>query len=364
MEAVTLLTDARGQRLGQPLSLLLASPSDWNENKAAGRVATVWSRNTAGHWIKSEIERGSTDEQGLSARAMSDHVDAVTGIHHVFAGVHNGLAGGRIYRGAYDPTAPQRLEWDRHPEIDHLGGRVTAFAQANGVLYATAGLAGNGDGVVEGGLYRRVDGVAPRWERVWQWPYQADAPRMAADEWNNLRGLTAVPDPAGGKHTVLIAAHAYSGNIYRIDPKRGHAVEVEFNVRRYFAKTWGVTYEAGRKPAVTAHNQFTPFHHPDSGEALWLVDCWVERNMIRRTYPENLAYYFVRRQNGSYAAHGVIDDPRQPVPDGSSLGGTRTIEPSPFPEDRGRVLYFGGYDVTAIRGAEHNTAWIYRGLLS
>ena len=87
-------------------------------------------------------------------------------------------------------------------------------------------------------------------------------------------------------------------------------------------------------------------------------------SVLQRFYPDNLAYYLVRRVDGTYEAYGTIDDPRNPVPRGASLAGTRTIECSPFPEDQGRVFYFGGYDVAGIRGAEHNTAWIYRGTLA
>ncbi len=43
------------------------------------------------------------------------------------------------------------------------------------------------------------------------------------------------------------------------------------------------------------------------------------------------------------------------------LIGCRDIEPSPFPEVAGRVLYFCGYDGGA--GPGHNTAWIYKGSL-
>ncbi len=359
MEVVHFSTDQVGRKLA--VDLLMVAPSDWNEDRQQGRLATVWTCDPAGAWRLSVVERGTVAEPGLSARALGDHVDAVSGIHHVFAGVHNGLAGGRIYRGSYDPRDPARITWETTPEIATGGGRVTAFAEANGVLYATVGLVRDAAGTVHGGLFRRSDGPRAEWVRVWQWPYQADAPRLAADEWNNLRGLTAVPDPQGRGHAVLLAGHAYSGCIHRIDPRAQHRSEVEFNVRAYFAKEWGTSYEPGRKPAITGHNQFTRFEHPDTRESLWLVDVWVLRHLIRQTPPDNVAYYLVRHQDGRYEPYGTINDPLKPVPEGRTLAGTRTIEVSPFPEDHGRVLYFGGYDVTGLRGREHDTAWIYRG---
>jgi hypothetical protein len=45
-----------------------------------------------------------------------------------------------------------------------------------------------------------------------------------------------------------------------------------------------------------------------------------------------------------------------------SLQGTRTIRVSPFNEDQGRIIYFGGFDVASqyLAGKRsHNTAWIY-----
>jgi hypothetical protein len=82
--------------------------------------------------------------------------------------------------------------------------------------------------------------------------------------------------------------------------------------------------------------------------------------MLTARHSGNICHYF---RNDQYEAYGTIDDPRDPVPRGAPLAGTRTIECSPFPEDQGRVFYFGGYDVAGIRGAEHNTAWIYKGTL-
>ena len=43
------------------------------------------------------------------------------------------------------------------------------------------------------------------------------------------------------------------------------------------------------------------------------------------------------------------------------LVAVREILVSPFPEDRGRVFFFGGHDANNVD--KHNTAWVYRGLL-
>jgi len=44
-----------------------------------------------------------------------------------------------------------------------------------------------------------------------------------------------------------------------------------------------------------------------------------------------------------------------------NLRSGRTVSVSPFPEERGRVVYFGGFD--AAQGPHRDTAWIYRGTL-
>lgn len=70
----------------------------------------------------------------------------------------------------------------------------------------------------------------------------------------------------------------------------------------------------------------------------------------------NGAYFLVRNSHDSYD-WGEIKDAAN-LPDGVQLQGVRTIEPSPFPDGRGKVFYFGGYaaDYAYIR----NTAWIYK----
>jgi hypothetical protein len=68
--------------------------------------------------------------------------------------------------------------------------------------------------------------------------------------------------------------------------------------------------------------------------------------------------FCIRRANGADITYEVaeITDPREP-----QLVSTRTIALSPFAEDQGKALYFGGYDCGGV--PSHNTAWIYRGEL-
>lgn len=60
--------------------------------------------------------------------------------------------------------------------------------------------------------------------------------------------------------------------------------------------------------------------------------------------------------------HGRIFDPAHPLADARfGLRGCRSIVPSPFPEEKNRAWYFGGFDQTGK--AWGNYAWIYRGTL-
>ena len=86
------------------------------------------------------------------------------------------------------------------------------MAEANQVLYAACGI--ESDNPPAGGLFRRVDGEKPRWELIWRWPHVI---REKGDETEIMRGLTAIPDPAGGGYDVLLGTRAFPGVIERIE---------------------------------------------------------------------------------------------------------------------------------------------------
>lgn len=207
---VTFTTDGTGAPLPAPVKMLVAGPSDINT--AGERWATAWTRDDAtGQWAKSNIV---LEPRSAGARSFVSHLDRVTGVHLIFAGV----SFGRICRGVYDPAAPGRLRWDAEPELSGTG-RPMCMAEANGVLYAACGI--RDDSPQSGGLFRRVDGPQPKWEVVYRWPYNLAA---RGDEQRILRGLTTVPDPRGSGHEVLLATRNFGSMIERIDPLNGFAV--------------------------------------------------------------------------------------------------------------------------------------------
>jgi hypothetical protein len=341
--SLRMLTDAAGTAVNPAVQLLLASAGA--VNRSGPRIASVWTRNAAGEWNKADI----TEEiAGAGARSIGGHVDQVTGVFHVFAGISEGS----IFRGVYDPSVPASLRFDPVPELEGTG-RPMAITEANGVLYAATGVDRAPSDSLGGGLYRRVDGSNPRWELVYRWPYIQG---NRGDEANLMRGLTAVPDPAGGAYDVLLGTRAADDVVERIDPNNGDTVTVDINIQDFLEPIFG-SPQVG--PLLSAYNDFLPVRHPDTGEDLHLFGVWAALPN-GSTEGSNGAHFLVRHLDSAYE-HGYLYDEANPVPDGQSLRATRTIAVSPFPEDEGRVFYFGGYD--CANQESHDTAWIYRGVL-
>lgn len=347
-------TDIDGKPLAKPTRFLIASPSELATREA---TVAVFVRSDAGEWVRSEIVGGN-----LGIRSFGSHVDKVTGVHHLFAGLNLG----GIHRGSHDPAAPGGIRWEATPErtaeaqtgkgrriYDY--SRVLCFAECNGDLYMAARITTGEDGnPVDGGLYRRVDGLMPSWELVHRWAIDKDVLQSRF-----LRGLTTVPDPKGGTHQVLIANFEYPGLIARFDPTKAVvAAERELDIKAFFNQAWN-TPTAHRRGAIAAYNRFLPVTDPKTDDAVWLCGAWVERPGSPNP-PDNGSCYLIRHRDGRYD-WGYIYNPAHPVPAGAKLTGCRDIEPSPFADEQGRVFYFCGYDGGA--GPSHNTAWIYKGAL-
>lgn len=341
LAGVRFSTDGRGASLEPPVEMLVASPSDLRSGVA--RLTTVWTRDDAsGRWSRSVI---AGERSGQGVRSFGLHRDRTTGIDALFAGA----AQGGVYRGVYDPGTPGYLRWDGSPELGGAG-RIMALAEAEGVLYAAAGLRVTPEGEVRGGVFRRIDGQPPRWERVYVWPA---APPGRTDEVHVMRGLTGVPNGRGGE--FLLGARAEPGVVERIDPAEGHSVLMELDIPRYFASAWGLPRLATPIPA--AYNAIVAVRDPGSGETAHLAGLWVEHPDSREPFMTG-SHYLVRWPDGSFS-HGDAFDAVESFPGGPRLRATRAIAPSPFFQEEGRAVYLGGYDTG--REPSHNTAWILRG---
>jgi len=122
-------------------------------------------------------------------------------------------------------------------------------------------------------------------------------------------------------------------------------------------------YEAWRSPVgytIVAYNDMTPFPLP-SGETVLLLGLEASTPFDPEAWNGWApgAWYFARHPDATYELREIVDESIQPKP---KLVSTRAMLPSPFPGERGRVVYAGGFD--ANRESCHNTAWLYRGELA
>jgi hypothetical protein len=396
LKSVAFTTDAQGRKLPKPVSVLVCGTGAWRSQPTG---VYIFSRNDkTGQWTKTLLTANRWNREKTNhttdVRTIWDQVDTVSGVHYVFAG----SASGRIFRGVYNSSQPGLIAWDLKPELDDMVGHFLCAAEANGVQYVGVAYGPTKEDVrqikerpvKDHGLFRRVDGPDAYWEWIpikeWEDPQQPGRSLRTAQ----LRGMTAVPapkkgsgafywnGPEGASHkrlltpfsdafsddegeVLLIAWDTRDAAIERIDPRDNFKMTVELDVREYISKQWG------RPVGVStfAYNDMLPVTHPDTGEqahliGLWLVDPHGEGNEIGKS-----SWYLVRYADGAYCYGRIWDENNTLTGSPYGLRGCRSIRPSPFPEEAGRVFYFCGFDQTGARGAGATgpAAWIYRGTL-
>lgn len=341
LASVTLGTGRDGRPLASPVNLLVAAAS---RQPGAGEVRLYVRDDALGRWLPSRIASSGATSVDREARQVLVHRDRVTGADVLLVAVSSGA----VYRGGYDPSSPTLLAWDSIPEVSGLSGRILGLASMNGDVYLSADpeLASPG----RGGLYRRVDGPAPRWERLGQWG-------TIPGEDNGLgwlRGLTPIPDPWNPASQVLLGGRSADRVIDRIDARAPSVPVQDADVRALLTRAWGVA------PTwmIIAYNNFVPATDPRTGRPVHLVGLGASVPTSDDTL-SGAAWYLVRDGPQAYRVGRVL------VPEDGRLGldfglrAVRTIAPSPFPEEAGNVWYFGGFD--GAQGPHYNTAWIYRG---
>jgi hypothetical protein len=205
-----------------------------------------------------------------------------------------------------------------------------------------------------GGLFRRVDGPKPSWEWIGEWGHRIQSRGVA---W--IRGLTAIPDPQRPGKELLLCSREVDGVIEVINPQRNHEARVEFDLRKHFGGLVGAR-DGQLFTTLFAYNEMTPAVHPDTGERVLLIAGGIMPGLQGADARAKGAWYLVRHSGGRYGTGQVFDPAVVPHAVGG-LRGARTVCVSPFPEDKGRVFYFGGFD--AAQGPHRDTAWIYRALL-
>jgi hypothetical protein len=337
LKEITFTTDARGQAIA-PVALLLAVP-----DAPRGSLQVFCRDDATGEWSPSSLGTGA----GSSIRAMGLHRDKVTGIDRIFAGINKG-----VISGVYDPAAPGRICWEKAEELANPAGeRGMGFTVCNGILYCATSRH----------IYQRTDGAAPSWKEIYFCEKEISPV--------GIRGLTAVPKPGGGGEVLWFVAFR---KVRRLDPAASLQETIELDMSVF------LTEKLGQKVvfALAAYNELMAYVMPGTDEKLGLFGfaCSYPLAVVNAsprikarallmkegtpTAAAGNGRYCIRHAKGAEITYEVaeITDPREP-----QLVATRTIAVSPFPEDHGKALYFGGYDCGGI--PSHNTAWIYRGEL-
>jgi len=180
LESVTFTTDGDGKALAAPVNLLLAAC----DIQGGHRQSNIWTRDDGKNtWTKTTLQ--GDPKYRRSTRALAVHRDQKTGVDRIF--VAAGALG--IYSGVFDASQRGKIRWDGKAELGPVTIRPMSFAEANGSLYASAGVS----------VYRRKDGPSPAWGKVY-----SDNTR---EHWElgGIRGLTAVPSPNGSGESILLS---------------------------------------------------------------------------------------------------------------------------------------------------------------
>lgn len=248
---------------------------------------------------------------------------------------------------AYAPAAPGKLVVVGGNEMEPFDpGRSLSSCIVDGVLYSAWGYSNRGDNDQDGGLYRRVDGEKPRWEKKYDWYTGAPAPYEKI-----MRGLTTLTNTASGEPEILCAIEDPPAPVVcRLRPRDKFSVVDEINYRDFFTGLFGAAPNAHTMNAA-AINGFEPVTIPGTTHtARFVLTYTIHPKSPAAGY--NGAYYLIRFDDATYD-YGIVADPNH-LHDGVQLHGIRTVEPSPW--EKG-VYYFGGY--AALEKDRSDTAWIY-----
>ena len=358
LSSVTFTRDATGRALPAPDTLLIAAA--WDDGGRGRRSVQVFVHDDSTNaWTRTDAVPNTADQVGedISVRAAIVYRDRLTGREYLFLSV--GIVG--LFRAEYDPGQPGRLLWSRAPEFVPAGPtRILGLAEANGSLFVSDGAH----------IFRRIDGPAPRYEKVVDLSGDVDpqTDRKAFSGIGGIRGMTAIAVPAGHQESLIFMWHpgkTSRGCIIRLDrePDGRYTQHQEECLSRLASKHTGL-------PAsfiLGAYSRFMPFTDPANGETLHIagMEAWVPARASQSFVAHNQrgpqggpyagAMYAVRDPRGHWRM-GEVNGKFQPgMPE---LVSTYTYALSPFGgQDAGRI-YLGGYDCNDHPSTD--TAWVYR----
>jgi len=345
LQKVRFTMDQRGQRLTQPVELLLAGV--WKRDRGLDAFLRL-SGPGFYRWFPTAIPGQEDAPRYSQIRAFSLHKDQVTGEEIAFAGAMSA-----IFAGKYDAER-KNIDWDPQPEWRREVATtpspmavVASFAECNGKLYATA----------HDAIYQRLDGISPTWMKIFETAIHLPSPRIVG-----LRGLTCIHDPSGSADVLLVGVEDSPSRIYRIDPRKTdpagqYEATLELDVSSFLTQALGTeaTY------AIVAYNDMTKY--PDSAGACSHLLIGLETVTLQTTvwfgeqHFNPHGYYLVRDCDGNYALREIRDRRIEPEP---QLVAVRTFAVTPFQSDPPGTVYAGGFD--ANYNSVHNTAWLYKGV--
>lgn len=203
LASLTFATDAEGETLAKPVSLLIAGGSVF---ESRDEVPVFIRDDEAGKWTNSVIAPRAARDIG-EVRLLHVHRDRVTGVDRLIAAITNG----KVYSGVFDASAPGRIRWNPEPELTGRLGRIMSIGRVNGDAYLAVDITPGAP--KNGGLFRRVDGPQPRWEWIGEWGQRVQHRGVA---W--IRGITAIPDPEHPGKELMICSREVDGVIEVIKP--------------------------------------------------------------------------------------------------------------------------------------------------
>ncbi len=170
--------------------------------------------------------------------------------------------------------------------------------------------------------------------------------------------FTLHPTTPAGPQALLFS---HTDRVIRLDPGAAHRATVEGRLRPLLAKAWGTSAPRG---VIAAYNDMLPLVDPTTGRTVSVmgVEGRIEAGDKDKTYRPNTfggwyagGTYLIRDDARRYRVQEVNGrwQPGKPP-----LVSPRTIVLSPFLEDAGRGVYFGGFDANFFPAS--NTAWVFR----
>lgn len=328
LESLTFTTDGAGNPLPKPVTLLIAGLRDFQ-----GLTSVYVRDDQTDTWVESPIYGEDSRFNTATVRSLFLYRDSMTGVDRVFAGAHP--VG--VVSGVYDPTQRGFIRWDAQPELTGNEGRPMAFAVANKVLHMAAAPR----------VMRRIDGANPTWEEVFR--YNVVTGRNLS---SGLRGLTAIPNPSGSGESLLSALEGGRGQMVRLDPTPTlpYKAVQELDIMADLSAKWG--YKATF--VVVANSDMTFIPEPATGKMALFIS--VQHHPARDR--DDAVYYIRRIGADGQPTYSLITIDNKRLDRPIILNSTRTIIISPFAQDAGAVVYFGGYD--ADDTPSHNTAYTLR----